>query len=135
LIVCGGLFYLGMQKFSGAMQSSMAQAQQQMQDQEDAEAAAEAFMQDVAAKRLNEAYARTTKQFQTRLKFAQFRDFVTKNPTLKNYVPLSLDETTFSSGLAIYNGTVFAPNGAQLSFTLQLAKEDTTWRIDQFTIR
>jgi predicted metalloprotease len=134
LIVCGGLFYLGMQKFSGTMQTAMAQAQQQMQDQEDAEAAAETFMQDVAANRLNEAYARTTKEFQTRLKFPQFRDFVTKNPTLKNYAPQTLDESTFSPKMAIYNGTVFAQNGAQLSFTLQLAKEGTAWRIDRFTI-
>jgi hypothetical protein len=123
-----------MRQISGAMQAEMEQAQQQMQDREDAEAAAETFMQDVAANRLNEAYARTTKEFQTRLKFTQFRDFVTKNPSLKNYAPQSLDEATFSPRMAVYNGTVFTQNGAQLSFTLQLAKEGTAWRIDRFTI-
>src|SRR6266851_3131262 len=85
LVVCGGFFFLGMRSFRDAVQSASAQAQREMQDEEDAEMAADAFMQDVAANRLNDAYARTTKEFQTRLKFAQFRDFVTKNPALKGY--------------------------------------------------
>src|SRR6266481_4513247 len=111
LVVCGGLFYLGMKSISGAMQTAMAQAQQEAQDEEDAEMAADTFMQDVAANRLNDAYARTNKDFQTRLKFAQFRHFVTKNPALKGYQPQSLDESTFSPRLAIYTGTIFAQNG------------------------
>jgi len=134
LVVCGGFFFLGMRSFRDAVQSATAQAQQQMQDEEDAEMSADAFMQDVAANRLNDAYARTTKEFQTRLKFAQFRDFVTKNPGLRSYQPQSLDESTFSPRLAIYTGTIFGQNGAQMSFTLQLAKEGTTWKIDRFTM-
>jgi hypothetical protein len=134
LVVCGGFFVLGMRSFRDAVQSAAAQGQQAMQDEEDAEMAADAFMQDVAANRLNDAYARTTKEFQTRLKFAQFRDLVTKNPGLRGYQPLSLDESTYSPRLAIYTGTIFAQNGPQLSFTLQLAKEGTVWKIDRFTM-
>src|SRR5438445_9126825 len=80
LVVCAGLFYLGMKSFSGAVQDVAAQAQQAAQEEEDAEMAADTFMQDVAANRLNEAYARTTKEYQARLKLAQFRDFVNRNP-------------------------------------------------------
>src|SRR5689334_22161678 len=95
IIVCAGQFYLGMKSVGDGMQSAITQAQQEMQDQEDAEQAADAFMQDVAANRLKEAYAQTTKEYQTRLKFAQFRDFVTKNPGLRRYQPQTLDQTTF----------------------------------------
>ena len=134
LVVCGAFFFLGMRSFRDAVQSATSQAQQQMQDEEDAEMEADAFMQDVAGNRLNDAYARTSKDFQSRLKFAQFRDLVTKNPGLKSYQPQSLDEATFSPRLAIYTGTIFTQFGAQLSFTLQLAKEGSVWKIDRFTM-
>jgi predicted metalloprotease len=135
LVVCAGLFYLGMKSFSGAVQNVAAQAQQAAQEEEDAEMAADTFMQDVAANRLNEAYARTTKEYQARLKLAQFRDFVNRNPALKNYKSQSLEQSTFSPGSAVYNGTVFARNGALVTFTLQLAKEGTAWRVDRFDMR
>src|SRR5258708_5896508 len=99
-----------MKSFSGALQPAIAQAQQAIQDEEDAELAADLFMQDVAANRLNEAYARTTKEYQARLKFVQFRDFVNRNPALKNYQAQSLDQSTFSPKVAVYIGSVIARN-------------------------
>jgi hypothetical protein len=57
IIVCAGLFYLGMRSISDSVQTATAQ----MQDQVDAEQAADTFMQDVAANRLKEAYAQTWK--------------------------------------------------------------------------
>jgi hypothetical protein len=137
LVVCGGLFYLGMQAFKDGManaQSAMAQAQLDMQEHGACDAAADTFMRDVAAGRLKEAYAATTKNFQTRQPLAQFRTFVGQNPALKNYQPDSLEDTDFTPTMAAYEGSVTAKNGKEVTFTLQLAKDGTTWKIDGFTI-
>jgi hypothetical protein len=96
--------------------------------------AADTFMRDVAANRLDDAYANTTKDFQTRQPIAQFRDFVKKNSELKNYQPSSLVSTQFTAALVTFQGSVSGPNGQTKSFTLKLAKDGTAWKVDTFTI-
>jgi hypothetical protein len=137
LVLCGGVFYLAMQAFNDGManmNTAIAQAEIEMQEQKACDAVADTFMRDVAAGRLKEAYASTTENFQARQPFAQFRTFVGQHPALKNYQPDSLDDTDLTPTTASYEGSVTAQNGTEVTFTLQLAKDGTTWKVDGFTI-
>jgi hypothetical protein len=118
LLVCGGLFYLGMKAFSDAV--SMANSLPP--DREDSEEVAEQFMSDLADGRVDLAYARTTKEFQGRQPLPQFRAFVGRNPALKNYESDSLVPTNSSPAMVTFEGSVTGPNGAEVSFTIQVIK-------------
>ncbi|HEY1861142.1 MAG TPA: hypothetical protein VGG61_12345 [Gemmataceae bacterium] len=141
LLACGGLFYLaakvigeGMAAISTNMQQAMQQAQQMQQEMQAVQTTADAFLGDIAAGRLDGAYARTTKDFQARRTLPQFRAFVSQNPALKNYQADSLDEPNFTSALsATFEGTVRGPNG-DVAFTLVVTKDEQVWKVDRFTI-
>jgi hypothetical protein len=141
LLACGGLVYLaakvigeGMAAISTNMQQAMQQAQQMQQEMQAVETTADAFLGDIAAGRLDGAYARATKDFQARQTLPQFRAFVSQNPALKKYQANSLDEPNFTSPLsATFEGTVPGPNG-DIAFTLVLIKDGQLWKVDRFTI-
>jgi hypothetical protein len=132
LLVCGGLFYLGMKAFSDAMSSGM--ANNLPLDMDDSEEVADQFMSDIADSRADLAYARTTTEFQQRQPFPQFRAFVGKNPALKNYESDSLRQTNLDPTKATYVGEVTGPNGARVSFTIQVVKDGEEWKVNRFSI-
>jgi len=141
LVACGGLFLLGMKAFqntmagfSTSMQQAAQQAQQMQQDFGLAQSTADSFMQDLAAGRFDSAYARTTKDYQSRQTLAALRAFVSQNPALKNYESNSLDEPNFTNFVsATIEGTVTGANG-EVAFTLVLNKDGQVWKVDRFTI-
>jgi hypothetical protein len=139
LLICGGLFYLGlrmfrdgMANFGTAIQQAAEQAQQ-MQGMQDAESTAEAFLQDIAGGQVDSAYARTSKDFQARQTPPQFRAFVNQNPALQKYEGDSLDQLKFAPPSATFTGMVPGPNG-DITFTLVVVKDGQAWKVDRFTI-
>jgi hypothetical protein len=141
LVACGGLIYMAavafqntMAGFSTTMQQAMLQTQQMQQDIGLAQSTADAFMQDIADGHIDDAYARTTKDYQARQTLAGLRAFVNQNPALKNYDENSLEEPTLTAPQAVtVEGTVRGPNG-EIAFTLGLVKEGQAWKVDRFTI-
>jgi hypothetical protein len=141
LVACGGLAYLAatifqntMAGFSTSMQQAMQQAQQMQQDVGLVQSTADSFMQDIAAGRLDSAYGRTTKDYQSRQTLAALRAFVSQNPALKNYEAGSLGEPNFTNFVsATIEGTFAGVNG-EVAFTLVLIKDGQVWKVDRFTI-
>jgi hypothetical protein len=134
LVICGGLVYLGLKAWSDAVSSGMAMANSLPPGMEDSEEVAEQFMSDLADGRVDLAYARTTKEFQARQPLPQFRAFVGRNPALKNYESDSLVPTNSSPAMVTFEGSVTGPNGAEVSFTIQVIKDGEVCKVNRFTI-
>jgi hypothetical protein len=128
--VCAGLVYLIYRGVQG-VQGVVASAKSTFDDMQASQMAADNFMNDVAANRLDKAYNNTTKNFQTQQTLAQFTNSVQKSPGLKNYQPFSLQLMNFTSTASTYQGQMPGQNKA---FTLQVVKDGQTWKVDQFTI-
>jgi hypothetical protein len=134
LVVCAGLFYLGMKAFSDAVSSSMTMAAGMQAEEDAAEAVANKFLNDVADGRIESAYASTTKAFQDGQPLPLFRNFVDRNPALKNYDPESLLQTSYTPVLATFEGNATSADGVEISFTIQVVKDGDAWKVDRFTI-
>jgi hypothetical protein len=124
---CGGVVYLVYRGMSGAVASFKST----FEDMQASQMAAENFMSDVAANRLDAAYKNTTKNYQSQQTLPQFKDFVQKNPGLKNYQPMSLQPMNLTSTASSFQGQI---PGQIKGFTVQVVKEGETWKVDRFTI-
>jgi hypothetical protein len=127
VVGCGGIVYFVYRGVSGVVAS----VKSSIDDIQASQMAADNFMNDVAANRLDTAYKNTTKNFQAQQSLAQFKDFVQKNPGLKSYQQFSLQPINFTSTASSFQGQV---PGQINRFSLQVVKEGETWKVDRFTI-
>ena len=98
---------------------------------------ADAFLDDLRAQHVAEAYARTDKAFQSKQSLEQFRAWVKQYPALtsntsRSYTGLNIYQQPGGTQ-GIVKATVLGPNNS-LSFTLILAKENEQWKIHSITV-
>ena len=122
ILVCAGLIYWGATRFS---QFSVPTAE------------ADRFLDDLKLGQLNNAYARTSRAFQTQQTLAQFQNFIKQFPAFTNQSSRTYTGFNVVSGAggsrATLHATVFGP-GISVSFTLFLVEEGGQWKVDQLTI-
>jgi len=99
--------------------------------------AANAFMDDAAAGRIDSAYARTSNRFRAGHSLAQFRSMIDQQPLLKEASKRTLRNYEITTrhhieGHAIFRCTVQASQ-ATLPVELALTTEEAEWRIDGLT--
>jgi hypothetical protein len=123
IAACAGFMFWGFKNFSGDMAG--------------AQAASDAFIDDIRAGQIDAAYGRTTNSFQAIKPLDQFRQFVKQYPALATYTSRTPGGVFVNKqpGLttATLRSTVIGP-GNSLSFTLVLKKENEEWKVDQFTV-
>jgi hypothetical protein len=124
---CGTIVYFVYRGVSGVVAS----VKSSIDDIQASQMAADNFMSDVAANRLDKAYNNTTKNYQSQQRLEQFKDFVQKNPGLKSYRPMSLVAMNFTPAASSFQGQI---PGQIPQFTVQVVKEGETWKVDRFTI-
>jgi hypothetical protein len=129
LFLCAGVGVLSYRWAASAATSPWVM----MDDEEESESAASEFMTYLADSDLEAAYDSTTNGFRARQSFVQFRDFVARNPALKNPDP-SFSTTNVTSRSATCQISVSGRNGRTTTFTLQLLKVGEAWKVDQLTI-
>ena len=132
VLACGGLIYLaaiGMRGFSQAMSSAM----QMGIDVQTSMATAQSFLDDIAAGRLDEAFAETSEGYQAKVSREQFQELVDNHPTLKKAVA-AMTGNNFNNNTARLTFTMTNPEGANTTCAVQMVKEGDEWKVDRFTI-
>jgi hypothetical protein len=102
-----------------------------------AQQTADVFLADIAAGRLDEAYARTSQTFRTATSLEQFKKFVGRFPALtqntsRSYTGFFINQTN-DRVQATLPGTLGGPQES-LSFTIIVVKEGDEWKIEQFNV-
>src|SRR5262245_45755748 len=126
---CAGLGYLAMRSMSQGMSKMM----DMVTDMQLSQTTAQTFLNDLAAGRIESAYAQTTKAYQARQSLEQFRDLIEKNPALQKQTSSMVNPTQMNPGLCTFTATVSGPAGA-VSCTIHVIKEGEQWKIDRFSI-
>ena len=101
------------------------------------QASADAFLNDLGAQRIDNAYARTSKTFQSGQNLTQFRAWVKQYPALTTHTSRSYSGINIfqqpGETQGIVRATVLGPQNS-LSFTLVLVKEDERWKVKSLTV-
>jgi hypothetical protein len=125
---CLGAFYLFIQAMKPAVSSMIEMAN----DMQLAPAAAEAFLSDIAADRLDTAYERTSANYQKRQDLEAFRKLVAKYPAFKNS-SATVTNMQMAPGRCTFQFTTNGANGS-VSCRVVMIKEEESWKVDQFTV-
>jgi hypothetical protein len=144
LLVCGGLGYLFIHAMKETIQPMMENFEQMANDMQQSQAAANDFLENIRANRLEEAYQSTTESFKKRVSRKGFEELVQKHPELKqqdvfpqfdvNQNP-SQPPTQPFSGPYRYRYSVQGKDGKEpLEFKITVAKENGTLKVDQLTV-
>jgi hypothetical protein len=95
------------------------------------------FLDALKTDQVHVAYGRTSRAFQTRQSFEQFRAFVAQYPALTEQTSRQYGGLNIVSGTggttATIEATVLTANNS-LAFTLIFILEDGQWKLDQFTV-
>jgi flagellar basal body-associated protein FliL len=129
VLACGGLFYLGMRQAKQAVSG----LQQQFADMQTAQIAAEDFLSDLAAGRIDEAYAQTTQDFRKGQTAQQVRDLVAKNSAVKSSTNRMVSPQNITPNQMRFQVIFQGPTG-QTTGSLHVIKEGDKWKVDRFTI-
>lgn len=136
ILVCGGLVYMGFQ----AMKPMAEMAKGMVEDMRNSGVAAESFLADIKADRLDAAYNATTAAFKTRMLRPQFDELIKKQPALKQpHQTLGMDMNQAGNQAQPFPMGVFryryrTAGEKPLEFTISVVKEDNALKVDQFTV-
>jgi hypothetical protein len=128
VLACAGLGYFAFKAMGPAFNSAM----QMAQDIQQANAAGLAFLGDLAADRLDEAYKRTSKSYQEGQNLEAFRKLIAKHPNVKNSA-YTMAGANVTPPRFSFKFTLTGANGA-VSGNIVVIKEGEEWKIDQFSI-
>ena len=102
-----------------------------------AQAAANVFMDDLKADRVDPAYASTSSGFKSTESLEKFRDFVKRLDTFKTQTSRSFDSSMIHHGTygkqATLKMTLHAPNNA-MSCTLTMVEENGQWKVQRLNV-
>jgi hypothetical protein len=138
ILVCGGLAFFAIKTAGPAFQKGM----QMFEDMAQGTATAQAFIENIRADRLEDAYKSTTDAFQKRMSQKAFEELVHQypalrqvgtfdNPNLNNPNP----QTPFPVlTTQIYGYGIRTSDGKEVEARLTMVKEDTGFKVDQFTV-
>lgn len=102
-----------------------------------AQTAANAFLDDLKADRIDAAYAGTSSTFKSAESLDQFREFVKKYDGFRTNVSRSFDfkqiNQTTSGKRVNFKMTLTSPNNA-LSCSLTMLEENGQWKVERLTV-
>lgn len=102
-----------------------------------AQAAANAFLDDLKADRIDAAYNSASTAFKSAQSLDQFREFVKKFETFKTHASRSFDynqiNQTTSGKRATFKLTLTSPNNA-MSCTMVVFEENAVWKVERVSV-
>ena len=136
ILACAGVGYFFVSRAGQMMQqvqSAAVQVQQQAQEIQQAQAAGNAFMDDIVQQKFDKAYRYTTKNFQTRQTLQELTALVRKNPAFKDPNRRNMNSTEAGPVVHKFRLEVSGPGGT-VTGSLDLVKEEEQWKVDRFSI-
>jgi hypothetical protein len=132
VVACGGIGYLFFRSVSG-MATTMGQI---ITDQQEAQEAAQEFLNDLKAGNVAAAYDATTDRFKAGQTLEQFQAFVKKNPLLTGHTSAVLTGVNHqpAAGHITVKMTLNGNVKGSTTCSLQMAKENGEWKVDKLTV-
>jgi hypothetical protein len=109
---CGGIIWYSMSKVGFAVEQGL-------------------FLSELSQGKVDDAYKRTSKKFQSKQSLEQFKEFVNKHPDVKSgnlQNAQTVGSPNIDTGPVTLNGMM-----GSTKVTLTVVKEDGSWKIDDFT--
>jgi hypothetical protein len=145
VLVCGGVAYYTIRSVAPSINAAV----QMVQDIQKSQQAAYAFLEDIHADRLDDAYERTTPAFQTRVTRKNFDELVRRYPVLQRHdfkktelhteipevrpepgqIPPIPDVSSMPYTLQLEN-----PDGESIELTLVVVKQGDSFKVDKFEV-
>src|SRR6516162_8714525 len=146
VLVCGGIAYFAIQKMAPAFNA----VAQTIGDLKTSTVTAQAFIDDIQSKRLDDAYDATTAGFQSRVSRKEFDALIRKHPELQDSTivrkqalranfenhqpgdPNVAEIPTFQT--VTYTCDFESADDEQMELSLTVTKQGETFKVDQFTV-
>lgn len=144
IAACGGVIFMGANLFSKLASQGMNAAVQMADSQKNLLD----FVAELQGGKIDAAYARTSTGFRKKMSLEAFRQFVDSQPSLKKPGSVNNNQMHFNasadkapSGIPDLNaeGTRITMSGSlnnsdgSVSYSLEMIREDDSWKIDQIT--
>jgi hypothetical protein len=144
VLTCGVVVYLAVKAMKETMGQFKESLEQIAADSQQGQAAAESFLADIRAGKLDEAYESTTKSFKDNMSRKEFEELIKKHPALKEKAkPSVLDPRSPASPappqmfpmMNQYPYVAEEKGGKnRIEFVVGVEKEDGKMKVDQLTI-
>ncbi len=133
VLACGGVGFIVFHRLGAAMAPALQNAVPFEVQQ--ADGAAQMFLNDMAAGQLDAAYNSATPAFRARQPLAQFKTFVTQHPLLTKYTDVQLNPANPAAPGAQRLSLQYTLTGdGMISATFQLVNQGGQWVVDGLTV-
>jgi hypothetical protein len=136
-LVCGGIAFLVFRSVGSAAQKfgEVIEAEQKkMEEVAQAQRIVTDFIEDLAAGRLDAAYADTTDRFQARMTKDQLSALVDKHSLIKKHTSVFANaDLPAAAGRANFHVTISGAAGT-MNCSVEVVKENERWKVDKFTV-